>query len=332
LPELKPRLIRHPSARRERGLESRLVWIFGSPRSGSTWLLRLLCHPLAPADAAPTGVERLEAPEADRPSAIPLNEPYSQHHLTPALALDLDGDGPLELTTLHAFRHDTPNYLLSDRYEAGWREPLRRLVLGRLLVQVDEITQRHGARGDGPVVIKEPNGSVGADFIMSLLPRSRMIFLLRDGRDVVDSMLDAQLPGGWLASAEAIDAGELRARRMHLIRRESRLWVARTQAVRRAFAAHPEPRRHLVRYEDALADSAAALRELDAWLGLGRTPGGHADALRWNDFGQMPAEAKGRGKPLRAARPGLWRENLSPEEQEAMASIMGAELAAAGYA
>ena len=26
--------------------ESRLVWIFGSTRSGSTWLLRLLCHPL----------------------------------------------------------------------------------------------------------------------------------------------------------------------------------------------------------------------------------------------------------------------------------------------
>ncbi len=308
------------------------MWIFGSPRSGSTWLLHLLCHPLAPADGAATGVERLDAPAADRPRAIPLNEPYSQHHLTPAVALDIDGDGPLELATLHAFRHGAPNYFLSDRYEAGWREPLRQLVLGRLLVQVDEITELHGAAADGPVVIKEPNGSVGADFIMSLLPRSRMVFLLRDGRDVVDSMLDAQLPGGWLAASAAVGDGELGARRMHIIRRESRLWVARTQAVRRAFEAHPERLRHLVRYEDARADTDTALRQLESWLELGRSPAGRADTLRWNDFEQMPAEAKGRGKPLRAARPGLWRENLTPGEQDAMGAIMGTELVAAGYA
>jgi hypothetical protein len=27
-------------------LESKLVWIFGSPRTGSTWLVEMLCHPL----------------------------------------------------------------------------------------------------------------------------------------------------------------------------------------------------------------------------------------------------------------------------------------------
>jgi hypothetical protein len=34
----------------------------------------------------------------------------------------------------------------------------------------------------------------------------------------------------------------------------------------------------------------------------------------------------------RAAQPGLWRENLSAEEQRVVQEIMGAELEALGYA
>ncbi len=33
---------------------------------------------------------------------------------------------------------------------------------------------------------------------MSMFPRSKMVFLVRDGRDVVDSQTAANQPGGWL--------------------------------------------------------------------------------------------------------------------------------------
>lgn len=311
-------------------LEPRLVWIFGSPRSGSTWLLQLLCHPLVPDDAAPTGVRRLDAPGADRPLAVPINEPYAQQHLVPALDLDLGDDAASAQTTLNEFRRAAPSYLLSDRFEDAWRPALRRLVLERLAAQVDAVAREFSVRG-GPVVIKEPNGSIGADFVMSLLPRARMIFLLRDGRDVVDSMVDAQMPGGWLANPVPARAEAARSRRLALVRRESHLWVARTRAVHRAFYAHPPALRTCVRYEDARADPDSVLAAVERWLGLPRTAAGHADALRWNDFDSFPASAKGAGKPLRAASPGLWRENLDAAEQAAMAEIMGAQLAELGY-
>jgi Sulfotransferase family len=321
---------RTPLALQMRTLEPRLVWIFGSPRSGSTWLLQLLCHPLVPDDESPTGVRRLDAPSAGRPPAIPINEPYVQQHLVPTVSVDMGGQDGEAQATLQEFRHATPSYFLSDQYAGAWRPALRRLVLARLAAQVDAVARDCGGRG-GAVVIKEPNGSIGAGFVMSLLPRSRMIFLLRDGRDVVDSMVDAQMPGGWLASPVASRAQELRAGRLALVCRESHLWLARTQAVKRAFDAHPEHLRCLVRYEDARRDTDAVLSGLEHRLGLRRTLAGHADALRWNDFDTVPAEAKGAGKPLRAATPGLWRENLSQAEQAAMAEIMGAQLAELGY-
>ena len=46
-------------------------------------------------------------------------------------------------------------------------------------------------REDDYLIIKEPNGSVGASLMMEALPESRMIFLMRDPRDVVASRLDA---------------------------------------------------------------------------------------------------------------------------------------------
>jgi hypothetical protein len=323
--------LRLPVAWQARGLEPRLVWIFGSPRSGSTWLLSLLCHPLVADDRAPTGVRRLEAPDADPPVAIPINEPYTQQHLAPAMPLELDAQDTGTEITLQEVRAANPSYLFSSRYEAAWRPALRRLVLARLAAQVDAVDREAHVRGDGPVVIKEPNGSIGAGFLMSLLPRSRMIFLLRDGRDVVDSMVDAQMPGGWLSHQVAERAEALRRNRLALVRRESHLWLGRTQAVKRAFDAHPAHLRKLVRYEDARSDPDAVLTELERWLKTPRTPAGHADALRWNDFDAIPDSAKGSGKPLRAATPGLWRENLAADEQAAMAEIMGAQLAELGY-
>ncbi len=318
------------SSRHALELEPRLVWMFGSPRSGSTWLMQLLTHPLVSADDAPSGVTRLDAPGAGPPRAIPINEPYAQHHVAPALFQERPEDDEFSFSTLHAFRHAGANYFLSDRFEDAWRPQLRLLVLARLAAQVDAVTHDFGVRG--PVVIKEPNGSIGASFVMSLLPRSRLLFLLRDGRDVVDSMVDAQMPGGWLESPIQGRAEQLRQHRLGLVRRESRLWLTRTEAVKRAYDAVPRDLRLLVRYEDARIDPAGELTRMEQWLGIDRTAEARADALRWNDFDAFPAEAKGSGKTLRAAHPGLWRENLDSDEQAAMLEILGPPLAELGYA
>jgi hypothetical protein len=311
-------------------LESRLVWIFGSPRSGSTWLLGLLVHPLIPADGAVLGAELREAPDGGRPCAVPINEPYIPQHLAPPLFTDRPADDELSAVTLNSFRHGSPSYLFSDRYAEVWKPELRRLVLSRLGAQADDLSADFGLR-EPLMVIKEPNGSGGADEVLSLFPRSRVIFLLRDGRDIVDSMVDARSPGGWLQRPGEAQLNGPTPERLKLVGNESRLWVSRTRAVQKAFESHPPDLRRLVRYEELRTEPHRCLRELDNWLGTGRSEAERESAVRWNDFDSYPVEAKGDGMPLRAARPGLWQQNLSPDEQAAMAEIMGETLRGYGY-
>jgi hypothetical protein len=73
------------------------------------------------------------------------------------------------------------------------------------------------------------------------------------------------------------------------------------------------------------------IAELDAWLRMQRSADWRDSATRWNDFDSFPAEVKGPGMPLRAASPGLWRVNMSAEEQSLMHETMGAKLTELGY-
>src|SRR4051812_40349064 len=60
--------------------ESRLVWIMGAPRTGSTWLLRLLIHPWILARGTPSGL-RAPLPRRGRrlPDVVPIDESYLLH-------------------------------------------------------------------------------------------------------------------------------------------------------------------------------------------------------------------------------------------------------------
>jgi hypothetical protein len=168
----------------EEGVESRLVWILGSPRSGSTWLVNLLA--------------------SDR-RAIKLDEPTIGMHLAVSMH-DFVGvppeRAPAERLRLNDLRADLPSYFFSRRYESAWRPQVRRLLLERFGAEIEAIRSARSLR-DPVALIKEPNGSRAADIIMSLLPASRMIFLLRDARDVIDSELDGLAPGGWLGRRPA---------------------------------------------------------------------------------------------------------------------------------
>ena len=110
-----------------------------------------------------------------------------------------------------------------------------------------------GLARDPEVVIKETNGSHAADLVMAMLPVSRLLHLVRDGRDVVDSLLDAYKPGAFMANNQKQSFGteELRATRMLWA---ARLWACNVDMTMRAIAAHPPELCRTVRYEDLLAD------------------------------------------------------------------------------
>lgn len=312
------------------GTERRLVWIMGSPRTGSTWLLRLLCHPWG-VGRTPTGIDESRF----RPrglNVVPVNESYLMHHLGPMKEAlpepGASGGGSLLLNDLRA---SDPAYFFSDAYAPVWREGVRRLALERFEAQAELAAAEHRMSGDPLVLIKEPNGSHAADLLARLLPGSRLIFLLRDGRDVVDSMLDADSEGGWRTRTEGVAPLRTPEQRLAAVRRQAQLWLMRTVAVERAEAMLGPEQAIRVRYEDLLADTVGELERLDGWLGLGRSRRQVASAVRHHRFGSLRNRLRGRRKGVRAASPGLWRENMTEAEQAALAELIGPKLLELGY-
>jgi hypothetical protein len=297
--------------KRSSWFESHLVWLFGSPRSGSTWLLRLL---------------------GEHDAVLPYNEPLIGWYLSP-FTCDLPGMRACDLEpatfTMRRAQHDARFQFFNEEFAHVWRPDLARLMRDRFLAHA----ARHPA--DVPlsrtlVLIKEPNGSQSADVIMRTLPRSRLLFLLRDGRDVVDSELASNRKGSWVSRMFAGSTGVADDERRTFVEQSAFKWLWRTEVVQEAYARHPGPK-HLVRYEDLRRDPLPHLQQIYDWLGLEIDPATLADTVRRHAFEEMPEEQRGEGQFSRAAKPGYWRESLTPEEQSIVARVMGPKLRELGY-
>ena len=67
------------------------------------------------------------------------------------------------------------------------------------------------------------------------------------------------------------------------------------------------------------------------WLALDAADEDLRRAVDEHDFARLPAEVRGPDEFFRAAEPGLWRKNLSAEEQQAVEDVIGAKLRELGY-
>lgn len=286
--------------------EDRLAWIFGSSRSGSTWLLKMLSEP--------RGV-------------VGVDDPHLGHHLGVWRPIPLAwgaSEDPPPLRTLPDLKAEEPGYFFAARHRDAWWEPLRALIGARFEAQAEESVG--GLAAADLFVVKEP-GSQAAPLLADLFPASKVIFLLRDGRDVVDSWLDAYREGSWAIPGGAFPVAP--EGRVALIRWLSAVWAFRCRAVRRAFETRPPEDRILIRYEDLRADTALYLEQLHAMLGLPRE--GLEEAVARHRFEGVPASERGPRQAVRSASPGGWRENLSAAERAAMEEALGEALVEFGY-
>jgi hypothetical protein len=87
----------------------------------------------------------------------------------------------------------------------------------------------------------------------------------------------------------------------------------------------------LVRYEELLSDTPAQLRRIFDWLDLDVSDGDVEAIAAHHAYAAVPEDRRGPGKAVRAASPGLWRQNLTEEEQQVMHEIMGDKLREVGY-
>lgn len=311
-------------------LESSLVWIFGSPRTGSTWLTEMLCDParIDPGREAGFSV----GPAVTEPiDSIPVNEFLLAKHIAPAFGEPVRRGADLYPASLNNYMAHKPAYLFGEQAADVWRPGSRRLGLVRLNSTVERARESGTAITEHPkLIIKEVNGSYAADLMMPLFPRSQMVFLVRDGRDVVDSLAHALGDGGWLAKRNRLAHYDADSR-MEWLRRTAVEWTCDIDAVYRAYDAQPSGQRSIIRYEDLLEDTAGALGKLLGSLGLRRSPRRIKHIVERHAFAKLPEQSRGASRHRRAARPGLWRENLTEAEQTTLQKIMGERLQRLGY-
>jgi hypothetical protein len=282
--------------RRAEGIDpSGFVWIFGSGRSGSTWLRRMM---------------------GEMPGHRVWEEP-----MVGALFGEFYARAPEENLR-------SKDHAMGEPIRRGWVRSVRNFVLdGACYSNPDLKTGEF-------LVIKEPNGSVGAPLLMEALPESRMILLIRDPRDVVASMLDAAGEGGW--HRERFGRGAVGRRAMAdrkpeaFARMRARAYMRGVGAARRAYEEH-RGRKALVRYEDLVADAPAAMRRLYSTLGIPADEEALSRAVAKHSWGNVPEEEKGAGKFFRKGTPGGWREDLTPE-QAAIVEEMAAPIIREFYA
>jgi hypothetical protein len=250
---------------RRAGTEERLVFVVGSPRSGTTFVGDSL---------------------GSQPGFV-----------------DLDEMNPLKAAI--------PDLFALPREEAA--QQLRRIV---------ERVRRLGLVRRLRGVEQTPETSYVLAAALHAYPQARAVHVVRDGRDVVCSLLER----GWLRAERvgADDAGQAYGAHARFWVEPERLeeFAGASEATRAAWAwrryvtaARAVPERTLeLRYEELVADPAAAAARAAAFLGSDPEPLAAA-------FARVHDRSTGR-----------WRRDLTPEQIEDVEREAGSLLRELGYA
>ena len=262
-----------------------VVWIFGTGRSGNTWLSSMM------------GDIRGHATWGEPRVGMLFGEFYFVN--------SFEG------------QRRSNNFILGEGQRATWLGSIRNFVLDGACSRFPDLGE------DGYLTIKEQVGSVGAPLLMEALPESRMVLLVRDPRDVVASVIDASREGGWHHERRKNDPGWSSTADEDpnsLAEERATRYLMQVGAGKEAFDAHGG-RKALVKYEKLRADTLGTMRRLYSTLGVPVDEEELARVVHEHSWENIPEEKRGEGKFYRKATPGGWREDLTPEQAAAVERI-----------
>jgi Sulfotransferase domain len=261
-----------------------IVWIFGSSKTGSTWLSWMM--------------EELE------------NHAVWREPLVGQLF------GALYYSWVGEKHFESKHFILGGPQKRSWLKSMRAFVLSEASARFPEVANA------GYLVVKEPNGSMGAPLLMEALPESRMVFLVRDPRDVAASHVDSSKKGSYMYERRkgGKHAARFEMQADDLVNNISAQYLRNVGNTREAYGAHKGPK-VLVRYEDLRSDTLGAMKHIYSTLGIEVDEEELARAVEKHSWENIPEEEKGEGKFYRKATPGGWREDLTPKQVETVERI-----------
>ncbi len=275
--------------------EKNLVWIFASPRSGTSWLgTQLLSYKTLSVNEPQIGLH------------LGMREPQIRHKI---------------VRRIDVFKKE-PDYFFSQPYTDTWNFYLRKLILNRLYAQVQDLSKK--------IMIKEPNGAVGSDILSQCTPTSKIIFLIRDGRDVIDSVMDFLKKDSWAVKGYGFTP-VLPHRRLLEIQYQAKLWVTVVEILTQTLNQHPKENRLLVKYEDLRKNTLKELKKIYQFIEVKIPEKELKSIVNRYSFEKIPSENKGEGKITRSATPGKWKENFNSKEKKEIDDIMASTLKKLGY-
>lgn len=303
-------------------MERSSVWVFSTARSGSTWLsLDLLCHDHRNRPIDEPGIGKMFAPfewEAERFYDIYRRAAYIES------GMEFDGHrgARSDQLLLPVFERSFTYTGQENRIWSKQNWPMYMAFLKEAVFRL--VMNEWGMIDYNQVVFKMPNDSHAADVIMQAFPESFMVFLIRDGRDVMKSRFS---PFASADLAETIDP----SMRLHAIAFYSHFWNFQVDIMSAAFLAHSPERSLIVSYEDLRRDTAGQLRVIFDRIGRVITDAELADLVERTTLENLPDDQKGPDKQRQTGEIGGFRSVFSYYEIELMEAIMGHNLQRFNY-
>jgi len=265
------------SEKQENILEKKMVWVFGSPRSGTTWFCsQLLNHP----------------------ENIIWYEPDIGIHLAVMADNKITKNNEPTFERIYDEHGKRDAYFFSEKHKENWMPALRKLILIRAFSEAQTV--------DKNLIIKEPVGAQASEIIMECFPNSKLIFLVRDGRDVVDSRMDMHGKDTW-AKLQPLKSEQDRKRK---IRWYSFQWKQIMERMNLAYQQHQPSLRFLIKYEDLRKDTFSVLKKVYEFLNIKINDQELKNIVHTYNFENIDDSLKGKGKFFRKATPGSWKNNF----------------------